>query len=164
LVLKQQLPWRLVRLRELHGLSENKIAKLSGVCTSRLNEIGGGLAKDIKYSTLMKLCGVLHVTPAYLLGGASGDYAEPIDIRQLIKAHKWNAEPWLCSSCARVIPGNHPHLLGECIVMLYDQGKSREYLATFWGLSVGSIAKIIEDEYDIRRRRLRSPIRAIQPG
>lgn len=53
--------------RELTGLSQNKLSRLSGIALSTINEIENLKAKDIRLSTLTSLARKLDTSPLKLL-------------------------------------------------------------------------------------------------
>lgn len=59
---------RLKEWRERRGLSQRKLAELSGVHYVSIAKIETGKL-DPRVSTLLRLCDVLKVTPTQLLGG-----------------------------------------------------------------------------------------------
>lgn len=78
--LKRFLPTRLVAARRHLGLSQQRLAREAAVAVSTVNAIESGLG-DFRVSTLVKLCGVLGVSPGWLLGWeSSGVRIERIEI------------------------------------------------------------------------------------
>lgn len=69
--LKRLLPERLASARRHLGLSQNRLAREAAVAVSTVNAIESGLG-DFRVSTLLKLCGVLGVSPGWLLGFDEG--------------------------------------------------------------------------------------------
>lgn len=163
-MLKQTLPRRLIRLRELYGLSQNALARSAGIAVSTLNEIESGLAPDVRLSTILKLCRVLKVSPDYLLGFDRDEE----HVRRLTETrHRLDSyapSPLVladqaagiqrkCMVCDHLLIQHEPHTQGECILMMHEKGRSLDYIAVFYGFTVSSIDKILNDEYDVRRLR-----------
>lgn len=64
----QDLHKRIKIARSEKGLSQKRIAELLEISQPGYQQIESGKYPDMKISTLYKLCGILEVTPNYLLG------------------------------------------------------------------------------------------------
>lgn len=53
--------------REQAGLSQNKLAKTSGVSISTINEIENGVVNDVRFSTVTTLARYLDINPLQLV-------------------------------------------------------------------------------------------------
>lgn len=146
-VLKTTLPETLRKLRGLRGISQATLSRRSGVAASTIAAIETGLARDVMLSTLNKLCGVLAVTPDYLLGvyanetyAARAPDATAPDVR----------DARTCRHCERALRRGEPHPPGECLMLADRRGGStpehRAYLAAAFGFGVQAIDAICADE------------------
>ncbi len=63
--------------REQAGLSQNKLAKTSGVSISTINEIENGVVNDVRFSTVTTLARYLEVDPLKLI--VPGNFQLPED-------------------------------------------------------------------------------------
>lgn len=48
-------------IREKHGISQNQLAKQTGISQSALSDIENGMTKNPRIDTLLKICEVLKV-------------------------------------------------------------------------------------------------------
>lgn len=152
---KITLPRRIIRLRELFGWSQSALALRAHVALSTLNEMEQGFALNPKILTLIAVGGPFVVTPDFLLG-LETNLARPImDPRLRAEFANPNAELLLnaCPVCSRVLMPGRLHTTGECVMFAHESGHNIAYLASLFGLTVGSVEKILEEEYRIRRRR-----------
>jgi DNA-binding XRE family transcriptional regulator len=132
-MMKTTLPRRIIRYRELHGLTQQRLAKLARISPSTLNELESGLANDVKLSTIGRICLSLEITPGILLADnlIAGD----------------------CPVCGGRFPSWHFHTVGECIMSMHDASRPTAWIASRAGLSPSSIEQILKDEYTVRRLR-----------
>ena len=79
-----ELPQRLKYLRGLRSLSQQELAKVSGVSQSTIAQIEGG-RKDPSISTLKKICKALEVQMAVLF---AGDEVHVFDMKRLRARYK----------------------------------------------------------------------------
>jgi transcriptional regulator with XRE-family HTH domain len=127
-ILKQTFPRRLIWLRERQSLTQKALAGRAGIAPSTVNEIESGLASDVMLSTVILLGASLAVSPDFLLG---------LD----------------CPQDAAIVCARESLNLGAAIIDLANQGNSEAMLATQFGLTQAAIGKILEEEYEVRRRR-----------
>lgn len=71
--------------RETMGLSQGKLAKLSGLAQSSISYIESGNKKP-NIETVMILAKALDLAPSYLLDNAQVDEALPPNLAELVKA------------------------------------------------------------------------------
>lgn len=63
-----EFPRRIVHARNGRNWSQKRLSNEAGIALSTLNEIEGGLAADLRVSTLLRLSAALGVAPNWLLG------------------------------------------------------------------------------------------------
>ncbi len=146
-MLKSTFPRRLVRLREMHSLSQHALALACSISPSTLNEIESGLAKDLKVSTLLKVCKRLRVSPDFLLGF---DLDETLVRAPLLIVARVEGK---CRVCDHLLIPSEPHPSSECMMFLSEKGRSNEYLSAFFGFPLSAVTLFVEAEYQIRRHR-----------
>ena len=124
-VLKRTLPRRLIRLRELLGLTQKGLAQRAGLTASTVNELESGMARDANLSTILAIAG-LGATPDWLLG--------------------FDPAPAIVTEGLR-------HRVAEIVVELHDSGRTAARIAIEMGLHESSVQHILEAEYESRRLR-----------
>lgn len=150
----QVLPVRIVKYRELRHVSQCALARAAHISRSTLNLIESGQARDMKVSTLERLCHALGVSGDALLGynsvrlvrkphlrGVSPDGPEPV------------AAARSCATCGLLIPARGLHLPGDCMLELSDRGETNERIGTVFGLSSAAIEGVLREEHRARRHR-----------
>lgn len=151
------LPRRLIRLRHLHGLSQQCLARQAGLAASTVNEIESGLCRDIKLTTLLHLCARFEVSPDFLLGfdvdEQQADHLVRAKRRPEFLRVRANTHPYKCGACDHLLTPAHLHTQGECILTLHERGRSTTYIASFYGLGPASVEHILREEYAALRRR-----------
>ena len=153
-MLKNGLPQRLIKLRAVRRLSQNALAKLSGVSKGTIAAIENGLAKDVKLSTIRKLCRTFIVTPDYILAYDEESHmarrnAGVAEGRPTVRELRGGGS--ICARCDRTLRRREEHFLGECIMHIHeDKALSREALSSRFGFSVHVIDVILADEYSRR--------------
>jgi transcriptional regulator with XRE-family HTH domain len=148
--LRTTLPQTLAKVRGLRGMSMRRLALESGVAKSTICDLESGQATDVMMTTLCKLCGVLRVTPDYLLNiypdetlASASPVVEPPTVR----------ESRTCAYCSKRLRAGEPHMPGECMMHAADHNPSAEYLAAKYGFCVAAIAAILAAEYDRRNHK-----------
>lgn len=143
LALKQVMPRRLVRLREIHRLSQRALAEEIGVCVSTLTALESGQARDLMVCTLLKVCDRFQVSPDYLLGFEGAALARA--------PQRPVTGP--CATCGTELLAGEVHSAVQCIYCLYCVGDSEEILAARFGISIRTIRALLHEEFDTRKRR-----------
>jgi transcriptional regulator with XRE-family HTH domain len=134
---KTILPRRIIRMRELHRLTQHRLAELADIAVQTLNEIESGTAADMKVSTLVRICSPLSTTPDLLLG-----FDEP---RRMSTGS--------CPVCKVEFASTHLHTVGECICLMWDSGRNAAQISSIFGLMQSSVEHIVREEYSVRRVR-----------
>lgn len=151
---KRVIPRRVRHLRQLLDMSQETLAQRSGVNVYTIRSIESG-QHDPRTSTLERVAGALLVQIAYILGSELDPGAAispgPIAADQI---HAYYSglnqsilQPRRCRICAIALPVGEPHGVGSCAIALYGAGKSREFLATTFGLRLAWVDAILDVEY-----------------
>ena len=139
------------------------LAAQTGIASSTIAGIETGQTKDLKISTLIRLCGYFLVSPDYLLGfddrgdqfarNASGTSAAQFEAPTVREAREGQVVV-KCPKCHHGMRLGQKHAHGECMMHAADRGRSHAYIAAAYGLSVRSVEFVLRDEY-ARRHRLK---------
>lgn len=138
-MVKTQLPWRITRLREIHGFSQQDLAQKTRLAPATISQLEGGVSKGLQLWTLIRLAAVFEVTLDYMAGI---DHA-PL-VRQLARAgHE-------CPECGT---GPAGHSVPDCMVEMHSRGRSFAFIGARFGFSVPACENFLREEYRMRRER-----------
>jgi DNA-binding Xre family transcriptional regulator len=149
----QVLPRRIVKYRELRGVSQAALAKAAHISRSTLNAIEGGQASDMKVSTLERLCHALGVSGDALLGYNSVKLVRKPKLHGLTNRDKPGRRAYACQTCGQKIAARAAHLPGACMMELSDKGATDERIGAVFGLSTPAITLVLREEHEARRHR-----------
>jgi transcriptional regulator with XRE-family HTH domain len=142
-LVKSQLPWRITRLREQHGLTQAGLAKRTGLAPATLSKLERGVFNGLYFDTIVKLAATFEVSLDYMAG---------IDHAQVVRA--MTVVGRACPECGR----GEAHPFGECMIEMQERGRSVEFIAARFGVTVQSARFTIQEEYRVRRERtVRNP-------
>jgi transcriptional regulator with XRE-family HTH domain len=151
----QVLPRRIVQYRELRGVSKAALARAAGVSVSTLKSIESGQAKDMKLSTLEKMCHALGVSADALCGFNDVLLVRNPERHGLIARD----DPTLinparaCQHCGTHIRARAVHLPGSCMMVMFDRHTSPQRIGDVFGLSEQAILAVLREEHTVRSRR-----------
>ena len=128
------LPFRLIRLRYWHAMSQADLARKSGVAAASLSRIERDAAVDPHLSTIVALCGVFDVSLDYLVPPKSGGCVE--------------LALWPCHGCGT----SGPHCICDCIMRMHGQNRSLAFIAARMGLTLETVSMIVRGELALRER------------
>lgn len=150
----QVLPRRLVKYRELRGVTQAQLAKAARISRSTLNAIESGQAQDMKVSTLERLCHALGVSGDALLGYNSVKLVRRPKLRGLEPDGPVSAgNAHLCATCGKRVAARALHLPGDCMMALSDAGASDARIGAVFGLTTATIIFVLREEHEARRHR-----------
>jgi DNA-binding XRE family transcriptional regulator len=138
-MMKVQLPWRIINLREKHGLSQQTLARKAHLAPSTISQLERGITWNVRVKTLAKLAGFFQVTFDYMAG---------IDQAPLVRARVIPGRP--CPICGI---GPAGHASGDCMIDMHASGRSFKFIAAAYGLTVKGIELLLREEYKLRRGR-----------
>jgi DNA-binding Xre family transcriptional regulator len=150
----QVLPVRIVKYRELRHVSQGALARAAHISRSTLNLIESGQARDMKVSTLERLCHALGVSGDALLGYNS--------VKLVRKPHLHGVTPdgpeatavaRFCGTCGARVAARALHLPGDCMLELSDAGATADRIGAVFGLSTAAIEGVLREEHAARRHR-----------
>jgi DNA-binding Xre family transcriptional regulator len=147
------LPRRIVRFRELRGVNQTELAAAAGISRSTLNVIEGGLAQDMRVSTLERLCLALGVSGDALLGYDTALLIRNPALRGLQQTADGFSAAYICNTCGKNVAARALHLPGDCMVELFNDGASEERIGAVFGLSTSAVRLVLSEEHETRRRR-----------
>jgi DNA-binding Xre family transcriptional regulator len=150
----QVMPRRIVKYRELRAVTQGALAKAAHIARSTLNLIESGQARDMKVSTLERICHALDVSGDALLGYNS--------VKLVRKPHLLGVQPdgpeshavaRACAICGAHIAARALHLPGDCMLELSDAGGTAARIGAVFGLSTRAIELVLREEHAARRHR-----------
>lgn len=148
------LPIRIVKYRELRQISQAALARAAGISRSTLNVIEGGQARDMKVSTLERLCHALGVSGDALLGYNSVRLVRNPSLRGISPfLANGGAVARACGICGGAVAARALHLPGDCILGLSDAGVTPARIGVVFGLSPTTVDLILRQEHESRRHR-----------
>lgn len=118
------MPRRMIRFRELLGLTQKVLAEKAAIGRSTVSDLESGLIKNVNLSTVLAIVAVFDATPDQLLG---------FDKRLSV-----------CEGCRNT---------AQNVTTLHEGGRSTPGIATLLGLHESSVEQILEAEYQSRRLR-----------
>ena len=148
------LPRRLVKYRELRKVTKTALAKAAGISRTTLNAIESGQLRDIKVTTLERLCHALGVSADALLGYNSVRLVRKPQLRAVDRNPPENAPAHSCATCRKHIGVRELHLPGDCMMELSNAGETDRRIGIVFGLSTPAIALVLREEHEARRRRV----------
>jgi transcriptional regulator with XRE-family HTH domain len=140
-LVKSQLPWRITRLREQHGLTQAALSKKSGLAPSTISELERGCFNGIRFDTIVKLAALFEVSLDYMAG---------IDHAQVVRAMAFLGRP--CPECGIL----EAHTVPDCVLQMFELGRSHAFIAARHRMTQATVEFMIREEIRIRRER---PIR-----
>lgn len=79
---------RIKQIKKQKGLTNEKLAELSGVPLGTLSKILGNETKDPQISTIIKISRALEVSPDYIVSGTIEPQEYANDVEELIKCYQ----------------------------------------------------------------------------
>src|ERR1700681_590304 len=137
-LVKSQLPLRLKRLRDQHGLTQGQLAQRAKLAPSTISQIENGSFSGLRFETLVRLAGIFEV---------SLDYMVALDNAPIVRAIALAGRP--CPECGKV----ETHSLAECILEMYDRGRTMGFIGARFGFTLASVGLIIQEESRASRKR-----------
>lgn len=164
LMKKRIMPRRMVYLRRLHGLSQEKLGRRAGVSQWTVSSIESGL-HDPLCSTIELIAEALCVFPGYLLGSdpefESASCPGTIPADRLYTHYATLKQGLLsvkrCIVCSQELAVGIAHGAGDCILALYESGKSKEFIAVTFGICLPAIDAILDAQSKSRAKDLAYP-------
>lgn len=146
---------RLIRFRELRGLSQTQLAAAAGVSRSALNALESGQSPGMMVATLCRLSFALDVTPDALLGYDETPLVRSTVVPQALAGSvRAFVAPRVCPQCGKTIPGRGLHPMADCLIGMYEGGDPAVRIGAVFGLSTDAVEAVLAVEYAVRRRRL----------
>jgi len=118
----------------LHSLSQRTAAKKIGISCSTLQKIELGRSVNLHFWIIIKYCTAFEVSPDFLLG----------------YDRVWPGEG-VCQRCGEKVSGD-AHTIADCMVLLFDRGRTRDFLAQKFDFTLESVDAILKSELAVRGR------------
>jgi transcriptional regulator with XRE-family HTH domain len=139
-IVKRQLPWRITRLREQHGLSQQKLATATGLSPATISLLERGRFQGLRFQTVLTLAGIFEVSLDYMAGVDHAGLVRAISIRQVP-----------CAECGKL----EGHSVATCALEMFERGRSHAYIAGRHELTVATVEFMLREEIRVLRERRR---------
>jgi transcriptional regulator with XRE-family HTH domain len=138
-LVKRQLPWRITRLRDQHGLTQAALAKKTALAPSTISQLERGVFQGARFETVLSLAGLFEVSLDYMAG---------IDHAGLVRAIAILG--YTCPECGK----REAHSLPECSLEMFEHGRSHAFIAARHQMTVLTVEVMLREE--IRMRSVRA--------
>jgi len=138
---------------ELRKVSATALAKAAEISRSTLNIILSGQARDMKVTTLERICHALGVSGDALLGYNSVGLVRSPHLHGLDLGGSAFSIARVCATCETQLAARELHLPGDCMMELARKGAKAKRIGQVFGLSTRVIGLVLREEHEARRRR-----------
>lgn len=146
----------IVKYRELRCISQAELAAAAAISKSTLNRIERGRARDMKISTLDRICHALGVSSDALLGLNAVNLVRDPSAKGIRLDFPYFSEtllPILCTQCETVIPAPGIHPPADCMLALSESGMTNARLSALTGFAPLVITEALRGAHEARRHR-----------
>jgi transcriptional regulator with XRE-family HTH domain len=137
-LVKSQLPWRITRLREQHGITQAELAQRTGLSPPTISKLERGIFNGVRFETIVKLAAIFEVSLDYMAG---------IDHAQVVRAAAFVGRA--CPECGNT----EPHAISACALDMFERGRSQAFIAARHTLTLATVEVMLREEMRIRRER-----------
>jgi transcriptional regulator with XRE-family HTH domain len=137
-LVRRQMPFRVVRLRDQHAFTRVALAAKAGLALSTLSQIERGVFRSIQLDTLLSLAGTFEVSLDYMAG---------IDHAGLVRVIARVGQN--CPDCGKA----DAHSLPECALEMFEHGRSHAFIAARHQLTLLTVEVMLREEIRIRSVR-----------
>ncbi len=135
-LVKRQMPWRITSLRQQHRLLKGDLAKRTGLAPSTIGQLERGAFNGVHFDTVVTLAGFFEVGLDYMVG---------VDHAQLVRAAAVVGRQ--CPECGML----EGHSVPVCALAMFERGRSHEFIAARFGMTVPTVAFMLREEMEIAR-------------
>jgi transcriptional regulator with XRE-family HTH domain len=137
-LVKHNLPWRITRLREQHGLTGLALSSRCGLSASTISQIERGKFAGVRFETILSLAAYFEVGLDYMAGLDHAALVRGIALRELT-----------CPECGRL----DGHSVAQCAVSMFERGRTHAYIAARCELTVATVECMLREEMRVLRER-----------